>query len=50
MALPGEINLRHTISERKFAVAGETIEHQGESLITLDITRTFEKLIEGGTQ
>ncbi len=50
LALPHQINLRHAVSKGEFAITGETIEHQGESLIALDITRTFEEFIEDSAQ
>ena len=50
LALPYEIDLRHTVGKCEFAITSETIEHQCESLIALDIARTFEELIEDGTQ
>lgn len=50
LALPCQINLRHTIGKGQFAVTGEAIEHQRKSLIAFDIARTFEEFIENGAQ
>ena len=46
LALPDEIDMRHTIGIGKAAVAGETIEYQRESLVPFDIAGTLEELIE----
>jgi hypothetical protein len=45
-----QVNVRYTIGKSQFAVAGETIEHQCESLIAFDIAGTFEEFIEDGAQ
>ena len=46
MATAREIDMRHTIGKCEFAVTGETVEHEGESLVAFDIARTFEEFIE----
>ena len=48
MTTAREIYMRDTIGKCQFAVAGEAIEHEGESLIALDIARTLEVFIEHG--
>ena len=45
-----EIHLRHTIGKSQFAVTGEAIEYQRESLIAFDIAGAFEEFIEDGAQ
>ena len=44
-----EIDMCNAIGKGEFAVAVETIEHEGESLIAFDIAWTFEIFIEHGT-
>ena len=41
-----KIHMRDAIGKGKFAVAGESIEHERESLVTFDSARTFEVFIE----
>jgi len=41
-----EINMRNAICKGKFAIACEAVEHEGITLITLDITWSFEKFVE----
>ena len=48
LATAREIDMRDTIGKGKFAIASETIEHERESLVTFDSTRTFEVFIEDG--
>lgn len=46
LALPDEIDVRHTIGIGEAAVTGETIEHQREALVPFDIAGTLEEFIE----
>ena len=46
MATTREINMRDAIGKGKFAITGETIEHEGESLVALDIAWTLEVFIK----
>lgn len=46
LATAREINMRDAIRKDKFAVAGETVEHEGEPLVAFDIARTLEEFIE----
>ena len=43
-----EIYMRDAIGKCQFAVASETIEHEGKSLVALDIAGTLEVFIEHG--
>ena len=46
LATAREIHMHDTIGKRNFAVAGETVEHEGESLVAFDITGTFEIFVK----
>jgi hypothetical protein len=46
LATARKIDVRNAISKYKFAIAGEAIEHEGESLIAFDIAGTFEEFIQ----
>ena len=46
LTIPHKIDMRDTIGKHKFAVTVETVQHQGESLVTFDIARAFEIFIE----
>ena len=46
LATAREIDLRNAISKCEFAITRKTVRHNGKTLITLDITRTFEIFIE----
>lgn len=48
MTTAREIDVRHTIGKCEFAVAIETVEHEGEALVTFDIAGPFEIFIEHG--
>jgi hypothetical protein len=48
LATTREIYMRDTIGKCQFAVTGETIEYEGESLVALNIAWTFEIFIERG--
>ena len=50
LTLTGEINMRNTIGEGKSAVARETVQHEGQSLIAFDIAWTLEEFIEHCTE
>ena len=49
LAGPGEVDVRHPIGVLDLAVAGESIEHEGKSLVALDTNRSCEEFIEHGT-
>jgi len=42
--------MSNTIGKDKFAITGETIEHEGEALIAFHIARTFEEFVEHSAQ
>ena len=46
LACPCEINVCNAISVFELAIPGETIEHQGKSLIVFNADRTLEIFIE----
>jgi len=46
LAATRQIDMRDTIGKCQFAVAGEAVEYQGESLVAFDIARTFEIFIK----
>lgn len=48
LAGAGEVNMCHTIGIFKFAITGETVKHEGESLFTLHTDRTLEVFVEHG--
>jgi len=48
LATAREINMRDAIGKGKFAIAIEAVEHERESLVAFDSTRTFEVFIEDG--
>ena len=50
MAATREIDMRNPISKDQSAVTGETIEHDGQTLIAFHISRAFEKFIEHASQ
>ena len=50
LAGTGQIDMGNAVGEGESAVAGETVEDQRESLITLNIAGTLEEFIEHRTQ
>ena len=48
LATTREVDMYNTISKSDLAVACETVEHERESLVAFDITRTLEVFIENG--
>jgi hypothetical protein len=44
-----EVHMRDAIGKSKFAIAIETIEDEGESLIAFNIARAFEVFIKHST-
>ena len=48
MTTARQIDMRHTVSKRQFAVTGETVQHEGKALVAFNIARTFEIFIEHG--
>lgn len=45
-----EIDVRDAVGEGEFAVAGETVEHEGETAVAFDVARTFKEFIERRAQ
>jgi hypothetical protein len=43
-----EINMRDTIGECEFTVAGKTVEHKSKTFVAFNIAGTFEIFIEHG--
>jgi hypothetical protein len=46
LAIPGEINICDAIGIFQFGIAREAIEHQRETLISFNITRTLEVFVQ----
>ena len=46
LTIAHKIDMRDAIGKYKFTVAIETVQHEGESLVTLDVARTLEIFIE----
>ena len=49
LAFACEVDMHHTIGKGHFAVAGETVEDKGQSLVAFHVAWTFEKFIQHGT-
>ena len=50
LTFANQIHVRNAICKSKFAITGETVEDEGESLIAFYIAGTLEKFIEHGAQ
>ena len=50
LTFASQIHVCNAIRKSQFAVAGETVEDEGESLIAFHIAGTLEKFIEHGSQ
>ena len=46
LTMTNEIDMQDTVSIRYFAIAGESVEDQRESLIAFHVARAFEEFIE----
>ena len=49
LAFASQIHVCNAIRKRKLAVTGETVEDEGQSLVTFDIARSLEEFIEHRT-
>ena len=50
LTFANQIHVRNAICKSKFAITGETVEDERESLIAFYIAGTLEKFIEHGAQ
>ena len=50
LTFTSQIHMCNAVCKNQFAITGETIEDQGESLIAFHIAGTLEKFIEHGAQ
>jgi hypothetical protein len=47
LAVARQVNMCNAIGKGEFAVTGETVENQGEALVTFDVAGSLEEFVHG---